>query len=405
MKKRLPIAVGSLIFLLTGVIFLLHSCKKQDRSTSGQDTDLHAAELSAIATRIAREGITYTVQVNQRLEAYYVDSANNRIPTEVLQKTKESASVKGIASIVSACDYSNIPQVMMISYAITTNCQQGFSVTWTYQVSTNNNIVLASPQIPTAITKGFLRIFNSSNTLVSSSTAAAGGLQDQGPDKTNPGYELYGITFTASNIAASYFVSGNSMDLGATLMTNCPDVEAFPIAISYYDLNGSGGADANPCDRIDQVQIPSITYTPFHIYGEDPLGDCSSGFTFPDLQEVEYAITSANGVPNWVSGEAYNTSSTFSYVGGILNPIYSPFQNFAGGGYGYVDPFGFLELQINLPPGIYSLQIRYRNIKFNSPLVAGQNWPVPVFTGANANCCAGSWSEPTTYVVTYSTTN
>src|SRR5579864_5457534 len=146
MKKRLLTTVGLSVLLLSGTALLLHSCKKQDQSPSQKDLDQRAKEKALISDMIAKKGRSFFVPVNQRLDAWYVDQANNRVPKELLMK--HSAGVKGTDAITSACDFSNTPGSTINSYIITTNCQQGFTITWNYTISTNNNIVAVSSAVP-----------------------------------------------------------------------------------------------------------------------------------------------------------------------------------------------------------------------------------------------------------------
>jgi hypothetical protein len=390
MNKRILTSVSLSILLLAGTIFFLHSCKKQDNPTK-QDKDARNAQLSAIADKIAKSGHSFTIPVNLKLDAYYADSLMHRIPKEILMK--RSASTKGVNSISSACDFSNTPIVTISSYTITTNCEQGFSITWNYTISTNNNIVLTNPFIPTATSKGLLRIVNSSNTQIYSENPALATLQDAGADGSNPGYELYSLSVTSSSITMSDFASGNSIKLGANLVTDCSDVEPISIAIATYSLNGAGGAATNPCDRIDEVW-PSAFSAPVTVYGEDPIGTCQSGFVYPHVQEIQY---STDGGTTWIGESA---GSTLSY---IFPPTGTMYDNFVSAGLGYVDPYGVLELKITLPAGhTYNLLLRHRNIMYNNTLASyGGTWPLPVFTGTGTNVCTGAWSVPTSSTVTY----
>ncbi|GGB04988.1 hypothetical protein [Puia dinghuensis] len=393
MTRRLLTTVGLSVLLLSGTALLFHSCKKQDQTPSQQDLDQRAKEKALVSAMIAKKGLTFFVPVNQRLEAYYVDQANHRIPKELLMK--HSTGVKGTASITSACDFSNTPVVTISSYAITTNCEQGFSITWNYTISTNNNIVAVNPTVTTAKSKGLLRIVNSSNSQIYTENDGLTTLQDMGPDNSNPGYELFSVSFTSSNISITDFASGNSIKLGANLVTDCPDVEPVSIAITTYGLNGSGGAATNPCDRLDAIQIPSSTSTPFHIYGEDPVGTCVSGFIYPDLQEIQYSL----------NGGAWSSDTTNTVWSYYLPPTNNAtFANLVNNAHQpFVDPTGSLELQLNLARNqTYNVSIRYRNIMFNGTLASyGNVWPLPILTGANTNCCVGPWSTVRTYTLTY----
>lgn len=369
---------------------LIHSCKKQDQQTSQADQKTRTNELLAIKQRMDRDGLTYTVPVNQKLEAYFADKNGNRVPDSLLKKV--SGGTKIVEAITSACDYSNSPSNTFDSYSLTSMCQSGFVISWNYTISSNNNLVLVNATVPTAKSKGTVKIYNSGSTLLYSATPLATSVSDLGVDSSNPGNELFAVTITSDPIPFSNFASGNAVKLGATIVTDCPDVEALSISITQYDINGNGGALANSCDRLDPIQIAQSS-APLRFYGEDPVGVCASGFVYPQLQEIQY---STDGV-NWV-GENY--SSSLSYW--LAPPTIAVYDSILNKHLGYVDPYGALELNISLPSGSYNVRIRSRNIMFNNPISSypGSMWPVPVF-GASGNCCVGPWSAITTYSVTY----
>jgi hypothetical protein len=381
-----------LLFLLlpTAIALVINSCKKQDQQGSQQDQKTRTDQLTAIKQRLDRDGLTYTIPVNQKLEAYFVDKAGNRVPDAVLKKT--STGIKTVDAITSACDFSNTPSATFNSYSLTSVCTSGFTIAWSYTVSSNNNVVKTNSTTG-ATSKGIVKIYNSANAQVYSATPLAASVSDIGVDSSNPGYELFAVAITSAPIPFSNFASGNTVKLGALLVTDCPDVEAFSIALSMYDINPNGGALANSCDRLDPIQVAQ-SVAPLRFYGEDPVGVCASGFVYPQLQEIQY---STDGI-NWV-GESPTASlsywlppSSIAVYDSILNKHL-----------GYVDPYGALELNISIAPaGSYNVRVRSRNIMFNNALSSypGSMWPVPVF-GANGNCCVGPWSAITTYSVTY----
>ena len=108
-----------LFFLLPAavVIIMIHSCKKQDQQVSQADQKTRTNELLSIKQRMDRDGLTYTVPVNQKLEAYFIDKAGNRVPDSVLKRTAQGT--KTVDAITSACDYSNTPTVTLGSYSLT----------------------------------------------------------------------------------------------------------------------------------------------------------------------------------------------------------------------------------------------------------------------------------------------
>jgi len=390
--RKVRLAKKWLLFFLlpAAVVIMIHSCKKQDRQGSQADQKTRTDELLAIKQRIDRDGLTYTVPVNQKLEAYFADKTGNRVPDSLLKKTATGA--KTVDAITSSCDFSNTPSATFVSYSLTSMCQSGFVIAWSYTISSNNNLVLTNPTVSTAKSKGVVKIYNSGNTQVYSATPLATSVTDIGADPANPGYELFAVAITSDAIPFSNFASGNIVKLGATIVTDCPDVEAFSVAISMYDINANGGAAANACDRLDPIQVAQSS-APLRFYGEDPIGICASTFPYPQLQEIQYSADSAT----WF-GES--PSTTLSYW--LPPSSIAVYDSILNKHLGYVDPYGALELNISLAPGTHIVSVRSRNIMFNNPLSSypGSMWPVPTF-GPNGNCCVGPWSAVTTYSVTY----
>lgn len=387
MKMRLLSTVGLSALVLTGILLTLHSCNKNPQSTSQQqeNNDLIKADL-------AKKKPSFTVPVNQKIEAVYVDAAGQRISTETLRKRSAGANSR-TASIISACDYSNTPISNLNTYGISVNCAQDFTITWNYTVSTNNNLVLTNSTVPTAISKGSVRVTNSSGSTIYTETNSTASLLDLGADNTTPGYELYSVTFTSNPIDISNFSSSNTIRLGGLVVTDCPDVEPISISLQGFALNGTNSAVTNPCFRVDAT-YPAQVNAPFRIWGEDPAGFCNP-YVYPSMQEVQYSIDGGN---TWVGETA---TSTLRYWATPPSQV-TIFNNYINAHLGYVDPVGALELQIDLPAGnTYNILLRNRNIVFNGTLASyGNKWPVPVF-GTGGNCCFGPWSTISAYMVTY----
>jgi len=383
MKMRLLSTVGLSALVLSGILLTLHSCNKNPQSTSqqqGKDDDLLKAD-------IAKKGHSFTVPVNQKIEAVYVDAAGERISAETLRQRSAGAHSR-TASIISACDYSNTPVSNLNTYGISVNCAQNFTITWDYTVSTNNNLVPVNSTVPTAISKGSVRVTNSSGSTIYSETNSTATIVDLGADVNNPGYENYDVTFTSNPIDISNFSSSNSIRLGGLVVTDCPDVEPISISLQGFALNGSNSAVTNPCYRVDAIYPAQVT-APFRIWGEDPAGFCIP-YVYPSMQEVQYSI---DGGTTWVGETATPTLRYWATPGQN-----TPFDNYINAHLGYVDPVGALELQIDLPHGnTYNILLRNRNIVFNGTLASyGNKWPVPVF-GTGGNCCAGPWSTVSFY--------
>ena len=393
MKKRIIPSLLSVVLLIAGMFFLLNSCQKQSNSTnSGQNQDLIRARADLKAF-IAKNGTKYTVPLNEKVNAFYSDKNGKPVPADKLQR--HGGNGVTVTSITSACDFSNAPVATLNSYSIFLQCDAGFQVSWNYTVSTNNNIVATNSHTST-VTAGKFSLYNSSNTLIYSATnCSPTSITDIGADPFNSGYELYSVTFSTVFLPISDFSTSYTTKLGALLVTNCPDVEAFPIALQSYSATNYQFPSNQPCTRIDPSYANNSSF-PLRIWGEDALGLCSgTGFVYPDLQEINFSIDGGG----WFGGNTNNGILSF-----YLTTAVSPYTNIVNSDLGYVDPYSLLILQLGTPTGISSgahiVSVRQRNITFNNPasFYPGGNFPSP---SPGVNCCVGPWSASHDYSITY----
>jgi hypothetical protein len=344
----------------------------------------------AILDFIAKHGQTYTVPVHQRMQVYFGDSKGNRFTPKFVQTT---GGTKAVTNITSGCDGDPNGYASINTYSIITDCKSGYEISFNTTVSSDDQIVAVNPNNSADISKGSIRIYNPSNTLIYSNLSVSldpstNPVIDMGADPTNPGYELFSVTFTSGWISAvtldPMLLASYTMKLGAFYESDCSDLEHSNGGLWANTYTSAQFPNADPVSRVDVIQTVSSTQ-PFEFYGEDPVGACTMGYTFPDLQEINY---STNGGGTWI-GET--SSLTLSY---ILPPTTAPFQNLTGSShYGYVDPYGSLELKISLT-GSGTMLLRYRNILFNSEPPPGGNYPVP---SVGTNCTAGPWSIISSY--------
>lgn len=373
------------LLLLLVIIILIHSCSKNPANNLPDQKEVQAKEKELIAARIGKEGITRIIPLDKKLDYELADAQGHVIPIESLSSRKTHPDN------ISACDDNNSWTVTIQSLAISAGCNTGYQLSWTYTISTNNNIVQTNPYNSSYYTHGQIQVLDGSNAQVYYDDLAASSITDQGPDPSRSGYEIFTVVFsTASNMNSVWFASPYKFNMGAFIATDCG-----PDANNHYQnllrLIKPITPLANICNRIDPIQ--NAVTSPLRFYGEDPIGTCPSTLALPDMQEIQY---STDGGFIWVGGAS--PSSTLSYY---LPPSGAPFTNFLGSShYGYVDPYGALELQITLPSGSYSVLVRCRNIKYNNPISSypGSSWPLP---NPGVNCCAGAWSAPMTYSVTY----
>ncbi len=385
--------------LLPGLLFLVHSCKKNETGASPAEASELANAKAAWKEKIRKDGWAVTIPVNQKIGSFYVDRNGKEVPKEELMRRSHGSSG---GSIISSCDYSNSPTVLLNSYTIYSNCTTGYQVSWNYTVSTNNNIVPTSPYNSSQVCKGKFYVYNTSNTLIYSNTAVTpASVFDIGADPMNSGYELFSVTFSTGWLPLSDFSVAYTTKLGALLVTDCSDIEAFPIALQNYAATAYQYPSMYPCTRIDPFYLNNYT-NPLRVWGEDPAGACTgTGWVYPNLQDINFSI---NGGP-WFGGSAGNPPTGMSYTPSLVYylppPSWTPYPNLSGtSSAGYVDPYGVLTIQLNITPSaVYSISMRSRNIVYNNPpSYYGGTWPVP---SPGVNCCTGAWSATTTMSVAY----
>jgi len=395
MKRRNLFPFIVILLLIPGLLFLVNGCKKQDTGMTAAQADELANAKTALKEKIAKEGRAVTIPVNQKITAFYADQNGNEVPKEVLLARRPGRS-NAAASIISACDYSNSPTVLLNSYSIYSDCATGYKVSWNYTVSTNNNIVATSSYNSSQVTKGKFYIYDNNNTLVYSNLSVTPAtVTDMGADPANFGYELFSVTFNTGLLPPGVFNTSYTTKLGALIMTDCSDFEPFPIALQNYSATAYQYPSTQPCSRIDPFYLNNYT-KPLRVWGEDPIGSCAgTGYVYPNWQEINFSV---NGGA-WFGGSLASPAGTLTYYFPPSN--WAPYPNLSGSSLGgYVDPYGVFIVQLNLAAGAtYSISMRSRNIVYNNPpSYYGGVWPLP---NAGVNCCVGAWSATTTMSVAY----
>lgn len=394
MKRRTYLSFLCMLLLVPALLFLVNSCKKQDAGIAAAQADELSKAKAALKEKIAKEGWGVTIPVNQKITAFYADRNGNEVPKEILMARRPGRD-NASASIISACDYSNSPSALLNSYSVYFDCTQGYKVSWNYTVSTNNNVVAANG---TQQSKGKFYVYDNNNTLVYSNTSVTPAVvSDMGADPLTSGYELFSVTFNTGWLPLSTFNAAYTTKLGALLVTDCSDFEPFPIALQNYSATAYQFPSTQPCSRIDPFYLNNYT-KPLRIWGEDPIGTCTgSGYVYPNFQEINFSV---NGGA-WFGGSAGAPPSGMSLTYYFPPSNWTPYPNLNGtSSAGYVDPYGVFIVQLNITASAtYSISMRSRNITYyNPPSYYGGTWPVP---NPGVNCCAGSWSAPTTMSVAY----
>ncbi len=379
-QKGIVLLVSS---VFTTALFFL-SCNKND-ITFEQLTKQTASAIANAKSLISKNGTQITVSVNEKLGIFLSDKNGNEISEEKLSNPQNL--------ITSACNYSNYDaSATLISYTLATLCTSGTpnpstKIIWHYQVSNNNNIVATNPTNTNFKTKGLLRIYASNGTLSYTADITNVTITDLGLDASNSGYELFDVGFTSDLISNSAYFNPQfnyTMKLGATMATNCPDIEQFNIGIQPYTPPNYQNGSYNPCSRTDQGYINQNTGSSrsLSIVGGYVSYSClASGFVQPDVQEVRY---STDGGKTWSeNGMTYHGNSS---------GLWQNFNNIPNKG--YVDPSAGSSNTMILTHGVtYNLKFQERNIKYNKSY-GSSPFPLPTAT----NSCSSAWGEmPTAY--------
>ena len=382
------------LFIAAGLSLLFHACNKHDglaktATLPSEPADVIAKTKASIAAQIKKSGISMTVPVNERLEAHWADSSGHTFTqAQVNQMVSNVHGHTIFDAFQSVCDYSNTPSVTLISYTVANDCINGYKVSWTFQVSSNNNIVSANG---TTTSKGYLRVYNGT-TLVYSTNVTPATVSDQGADPSTLGYELFNVSFTSGYISNSdpyITVTGSSnVKLGGFFVTDCSDLEPITLGIQAYSATNFTWPSGQPCTRIDPIWINSGSGLTLTVFGEDPTGTCTgTGYVYPSWQEVQY---SEDGGTTWSTTYLSNTISG------------CPFANFTGTQ--YVDPFGIAYLvydYTHLSSGAHTTLFRTRDLYYTSAGTTSCSgtivqFPLPPGWGT----CTGAWSSSYSYSFT-----
>lgn len=398
--KVLPFLAFSIVLLL-----LIQGCGKQDRPNAngpGQTADIltqQEATKAKIRLLVQQNGWKVTVPVHQRMDFFIGDSLGNRVPLpNVSHRTVAPMGTK-TTDIVSACDGNPNGYAILNSYSLVTDCVNGYKISFNTTISSDDKILAVSPYNSARTSKGSLRIYNSSNTQIYSNLSIAidpvtSPPVDLGPDNTTPGNELFSVTFTSGFIAESVFdpspAAGYTMKLGALYETDCSDLETSNGGLWSQAVTSTQLPDLSPLNRVDPIYPnPGSDSFQVSVYGMYAGVTCTMALTAPDLQEIEYSTDTGR---TWIGDSA---TSTMGYIATLsVAPYVNLIAGTSGEHYGYVDPYGVMELGIGGLTG-GTVLLRYRDIVFLTEPTGSGSYPIPhPEPGIGNNCTPGPWSDP-----------
>lgn len=279
-----------ILILLT--IVCLSSCKKYEQKShpSKEGTKFDISEyvssptLRLLRERINKEGKSFTVSLNEKIKTYYTDETGRMI------------SENERRSFVSACTGFTDAYVTLVEYKQNFDCNNGYVLSWKYQITTDNNIVAANSTFPAQKSKGLIRIYHSgSYTPAYSDITYDVNISDLGSDPNyGAGYESFEVEFVSDYVPESEMNNAMvaSLKIGANLAIDCDNGTA-PIGIALTDYTIPNNTAGDPCERNDKVWvIPSggINGIGFTVTGVDPFGNCPVNYGYPTCQEVQYSV-------------------------------------------------------------------------------------------------------------------
>ncbi len=332
----------ALSVLLTTVV--INACRKNDIKLMESVQPVESAkskvspELWELAQKRSQlEGKSFTVDVNKKLEAYYVDQNGNKI------------NPSDRTTFISACTGFTDAYPTLLSYTQDFDCYLGFKLTWKYQITTDNKIVATNTYNTAIKSKGLIRVYNYGTTTPAYvQTTYTVTIVDLGSDPTyGAGYESYSVLFVSDYIPQSYIDNANAytLKIGASLAVDCPtSTPGFSIAITDYGFPNYGSG--LPCNRNDKVFInPGAgTAGAISVNGVDPVSYCPSGYTYPTWQEVQYQVD---------GGAWTNISNKTSPYTTAPSPIYHS---------QYLSRFDFADIPKLAVGTTHTYQFRYRNV-------------------------------------------
>lgn len=279
MKPTKNIFIATLMVIM--LFALLNGCKK----TKTDDVQSHEAEIEAIKAKFKNAPIGTKYELNLPGKGYYGDINGNRIIPGSIKRTEYFCP--GDPS------EDEFEQQLNSTYNEFT-CGQGFKVTVTYEVKVWYNLEYDNPNNSSQISKGRLKLYNSSNQVVWSNTSipisniALTGTEPY-PGGGLPDYNVYEVTFTTGYIDEATYNSSANAKPSLFMYTDCADVPTINIAYSSQQIVPTTGNYTVPCSRIDKVWfVPNPGGSAASVLGVIAVSTCNIyGYIYPDQHEIE----------------------------------------------------------------------------------------------------------------------
>ena len=371
MKPAKKIFMAALSAML--LFAVLNGCKKY----KADDVKSHEADIEAIKAKLKNEPVGAKYQLNLPGKGYYGDINGNKIIPGSIKRSEYFCP--GDPS------EDELSQEILSSFNEFT-CGQGFKVTVTYEVKVWYNLEYDNPNNSSQISKGRLKLYNSSSQVIWSNTAipianiVLTGTEPY-PGGGLPDYNVYEITFTTGYIDETTFNSSSNAQASLCMYTDCDDVATVNIGYSAQQIVPTTGNYTVPCSRVDKVWfVPNPGGSAASALGVIAVSTCSIyGYVYPDQQQIEIDLGNPAG---------YQPIRLWKY-----NPIYypgGPYPQFIYNNSGIIDNTDVWYIEMtgydngsggtaNISAGTYP--IRYKNKQlstYGGPCTSGswvtENW-------------------------------
>jgi hypothetical protein len=381
--------------MITVAVFTFIGCKKTaiDAVATPEELKGYEADIKAqIAKLPEREKLpTQIFNENIPVTTFLADENNNPLPA--------GTSPNGTAA---ACNFTTPAYCNLIQYARAYDCNisggasdAGYYLQFTYELSWDNAIYVNT-------SLGYLKIYDATtNALVVNETIPYRYIKvvDRGADNTNPGNNVYRVTFSCQAVISTAIVNGGTaynVFTSALFGTTCNNGTNYLVGSAAVTSSGFTGASGNdPCKRNEKIICllassggNNPTYRPSASFVAQSTGYCgyNSTFIIPDVIEVEYSKDGGSTFSsNMTSGIGIPTGNYLEY-------------NSAGGGPSIPYTSGAV-----LTSGTYNIVFRHRNWKYGDParLITNPFTP-PGTSGAPLDCTnAGNGTAPSAYTYYY----
>jgi hypothetical protein len=207
-------------------------------------------------------------------------------------------------------------------------------------------LVAANPNNSSQLSRGRLRLKNSSGTVIFSNTnIPLSSIENLGADPYDASLTRFRITFTTPFIDNTTYNSSATAEPAAFIYTDCSNVPSVTVPYSSQQATSTTANYTTPCTRYDKVYYnPASGGTPANVAGVNASGGCGIyGYIYPDQHHIQYYKSSTS---TWLDMKFYFYGSTAE-------------------GYIYNWDVWYIDRSTDLAP-VGNYQIRYRNKENNT---------------------------------------